>query len=273
MRPARFRPRLLPVLIAGGAGLLALKLIGLWSQGGYLLIDPDLKKSSHANFARAITQARTNPDFEPDVTGSVPPKPDKKDAKEEPQKLSPGDAKKQEQVLPAKPLPPPLPSPAERQLLEKLGERRQQLDDRLKELELRELMLQSAEKMLQEKLGELKESETRAATGTQAKSQGEQSQMRALVVMYEAMKPREAAKVFERMEPKVLMTLAQQMNPRKLSEVLAQMTPDTAEKLTSALIRKAPVSADGAAPGEAATSRPPAMEELPRLDLKNTPKG
>ena len=53
--------------------------------------------------------------------------------------------------------------------------------------------------------------------------------------MYEAMKPKDAARVFDRLGLDVLVPVVQQMNPRKMSEVLAAMSPDRAEKLTVAL--------------------------------------
>lgn len=267
-RRAKFRARLLPVVMVAAAGLLLLKLIGLWSQGGYLFIDPSPKASGHARFGHAITDVRRDPDYaRDDITGATPAKKDeKKDKKDEgEQALPPVPA-----AAPKPAVPPPLPSAAERVILEKLGERRQQLDERLKEIELREQLLQSAEKMLQERLGELKESESRVASSVQAREQTEQSQMKSLVVMYEAMKPREAARVFERMEARMLATLAQQMNPRKLSEVLAQMTPDAAEKLTAALIRRMPAGAEGDKPPArqsapaSAPAQPPELEALPR---------
>lgn len=250
---SRLRPRLLPVVIAAGAGLLALKVIGLTTQGGYMLLP---EKSPKEKFGRVLTDPRRDlvPD---DVTGSVPPKKD--DAKKaEP----PKEAAKPAEV-PAQPLPPQPPSAAEKAIYDKLSQRRQQLEDRAKELDLRENLLKSAEKLMDERLGELKELEAKSEGGIKAK-QETASALKSLVVMYEAMKPRDAARVFEKMDARILTPLARQMNPRKLSEVLALMTPEAAERLTGALMKTG--AEDGVAmPKPNPAPSAPELEELPRV--------
>ena len=269
-RKARLRPRFLPVVIAGAAGLLALKVLGLVTQGGYILA-PAAGGKLADRIGRASIEARGNPALEKDadITGSTPPpKADKaKDAGKDDKAKDDKAAKPAE--VPVQPLPPALPSAAEREILEKLSERRRQLEERTKELELRETMLKSAEKMLDDKLGELKDGEAKVEASRTREGGG--TPLKSLVVMYEAMKPRDAARVFEKMDARTLTTLARQMNPRKLSEILAQMTPEAAEKLTSALIRAAPgeAQAAGAAATPAAAPPPPAAappQELQRLD-------
>ena len=275
-RKARLRPRFLPVVIAGAAGLLALKVLGLVTQGGYILA-PAAGGKLADRIGRASIEARGNPALEKDadITGSTPPpKADKakdagKDDKAKDDKAKDDKAAKPAEA-PVQPLPPALPSAAEREILEKLSERRRQLEERTKELELRETMLKSAEKMLDDKLGELKDGEAKVEASRTREGGG--TPLKSLVVMYEAMKPRDAARVFEKMDARTLTTLARQMNPRKLSEILAQMTPEAAEKLTSALIRAAPgeAQAAGAAATPAAAPPPPPAaappQELQRLD-------
>lgn len=293
------RPRLLPVVIVAGLCLLALKLLGLMGRGGYL-IAPTLPVFSRAPAppAPALSQRYSAPEIAADITGSVPPKEGKDKGKSEDKgkaedKGKPEDKGKTENKAkaddkgkgkdgkgePAKeaaqPPPPPPPTAAEIEVLEKLAERRRQLDARMKELELREAMIKSAEKTLDDKLGELKQGETRAEAARATREGSAGPSLKSLVVMYEAMKPRDAARVFEKMEPRMLVTLARQMNPRKLSEVMAQMTPDAAEKLTAGLIR---ASTEGqampaAAPPAAAPSTQPELPELPRLKPAQSPKG
>ena len=55
--------------------------------------------------------------------------------------------------------------------------------------------------------------------------------------MYEAMKPKDAARVFDRLDLKVLVPVVNAMNPRKMSEVLAAMSPEAAERLTVELAK------------------------------------
>lgn len=259
MSMKRSRPRLLPVVIAAAAGLLGLKTLGLVMHGGYVL-GPAAERSG---FARVLTEPRRNLDIDPEPTGATPAK---KDAAKDGGAKGAGEAAKPPEP-PAQPLPPPI-SAAERQVLEKLSERRKQLEERAKELDVREQLLKSAEQKIEERLAELKGS---AGSPDEAEKPKEKTEgpYRALVTIYETMKPRDAAKVFERMETRALAPLASQMNPRKFSEILAQMSPESAEKLTQTLMRPKPGSGGAAqgAPKQEAQKKPD-VEELPRLDRK-----
>jgi flagellar motility protein MotE (MotC chaperone) len=81
--------------------------------------------------------------------------------------------------------------------------------------------------------------------------------------MYEAMKPKDAARVFDRLPLDVLVPLVAKMSPRKMAEVLAVMQPDSAERLTVALAGRAK-NPDGA-PRPAPPPDLPASE-LPAID-------
>ena len=87
-----------------------------------------------------------------------------------------------------------------------------------------------------------------------------------LVIMYEAMKPKDAARVFDRLALDILVPVVQQMNPRKMSDVLAAMSPEAAERLTVALsVRGRPVVAAERAPAPVpAGTELPAIEPAPR---------
>lgn len=119
-------------------------------------------------------------------------------------------------------------STAERAILERLLERRQELDARARELDLRENLLKAAEKNLEAKLATLKAKET----GGPRKDEAEAARFKGLITMYETMKPKDAAKIFERLEIKVLVEVASQINPRRMSEIMALMSPEAAERLT-----------------------------------------
>ena len=110
-RKARLRPRFLPVVIAGAAGLLALKVLGLVTQGGYILA-PAAGGKLADRIGRASIEARGNPALEKDadITGSTPPpKADKaKDAGKDDKAKDDKAAKPAE--APVQPLPPALPS-------------------------------------------------------------------------------------------------------------------------------------------------------------------
>ncbi|MCA0425004.1 MAG: hypothetical protein LCH61_17105 [Proteobacteria bacterium] len=264
----RIRPRLLPVVISAGMGLLLLKVLGLVTQGSYQLPHGT---TEYREFGRVLTGPRSSTGghgmraFDSDVTGSVPPKSNEaaeKDAAKKPDKpQEAAGGKPPEKVEASQPLPSTARmAPAERAVLEKLGERRQHLEDRSRELDMRENLIRSAEKLVDDRLEELRTLEARQDASKKAR-QEVSGAMKSLVVMYEAMKPRDAARVFEKMDQRMLAPLARQMNPRKLSEVLALMSPEAAEKLTASLMR-----ADGeAAPIVQSAPRQPEIEELPRV--------
>jgi len=130
-------------------------------------------------------------------------------------------------------------STAERAILERLHERRQELDKRARELEMRENMLKDAESKLDSRMNELKAMETQYGPGGKKKEEAEASRMKGLVTMYENMKAKDAAKIFDRLDIKVLIEMATQINPRRMADIMAQMNPDAAEKLTNELAARA----------------------------------
>ncbi len=139
-------------------------------------------------------------------------------------------------------------SSAERAILERLHARRQELDARARELELRETLLKAAEKKLEDRMGEMKAMEARLNSGLQKKEQADAARFKSLVTMYETMKPKDAAKIFDRLEMKVLIEVASQINPRRMSEIMSVMSAEAAEKLTVELTARASPS-DRAASG------------------------
>jgi flagellar motility protein MotE (MotC chaperone) len=132
-----------------------------------------------------------------------------------------------------------LPSGAERAILERLQQRREELDARARELDIRENLIKAAEQRINAHLAEVKEVESRIKVETEQKDQAEIARFKGLITMYENMKPRDAAKIFDRLEMDVLLKVASQINPRVMADIMAQMTPDVAEHLTVELASKA----------------------------------
>jgi flagellar motility protein MotE (MotC chaperone) len=128
-------------------------------------------------------------------------------------------------------------SPAERALLERLQDRRKELDTRSRELEMRENLLKATEKRLDAKVAELKDVEVRVNTAMGNRDKAEAERFKSIVAMYENMKSKDAARILERLDMKILVEVATKINPRKMSEILAQMTPEAAERLTVELAR------------------------------------
>lgn len=125
-------------------------------------------------------------------------------------------------------------SPAERALIERLQERRQELEARSRDLEMREHLIKAAEKQLDNRIDQLKGLEG-GGGGPEAAER-----IKSLVIMYESMGPKEAARIFDRLDPKTLVELVNAMNPRKVSEIMAKMQPEAAERMTLELARRKP---------------------------------
>ncbi len=239
------RPRLIPAVILGAMGLLALKLLAWTSEpypGKVPVTEASLfPSSSTAPVAKAEPQvwalakviARAHaPDgmLDPETTGTIdPPKPKPTAADEAARAANPNNKAGIANGTAA-----PV-SPAERAILERLGERREEIESRMRELEMRERLLDTAEKKLDGRVGDLKQLEDKVEGPNAKPAEEEAKAIRNLVIMYEAMKPKDAARVFDRLSLDVLVPVVQQMNPRKMSDVLAAMSPGTAEKLTVAL--------------------------------------
>jgi flagellar motility protein MotE (MotC chaperone) len=153
---------------------------------------------------------------------------------------------------------PALPSGAERAILERLQQRREELDARARELDIRENLIKAAEQRIDAHLAEVKEVESRIKVETDAKDQAEVARFKNLVTMYENMKARDAAKIFNRLDMDVLIKVASQINPRSMADIMAQMTPDVADRLTVELASKA----------EGPTKNAPA--ELPKIEGRPT---
>ena len=155
---------------------------------------------------------------------------------------------------------PGVPTGAERAILERLQQRREELDTRARELDLRENLIQDAEKRMDSRITELKDTEARIKVETAQKSEAENVRLKGLITMYENMKPRDAAKIFNGLDDGVLVDVASKINPRTMAEILAQMQPEVAQHLTVELASKAQqLPAPGAAPGD-----------LPKIDGQPT---
>jgi flagellar motility protein MotE (MotC chaperone) len=150
------------------------------------------------------------------------------------------------------------PSAAERAILEHLQQRRQELEKRARELDIREGLIADAEKRVDAKLLQIKENQQQLVVATQKKDEAETARFKGLVTMYENMKPRDAAKIFDRLDVNVMLQVASQMSPRAMSEILALMSPDRAQQLTVELANRAQ-----------ATPRNPAAN-LPKIEGRPT---
>jgi flagellar motility protein MotE (MotC chaperone) len=253
------RLRLVPIVLVAAAGLFLLKLTGIVMEGGYTLGAGHQAKSDRALREQTVVMTRPAENTErqeparklswaqemfgyPDVTGSVggsKPEPKTNTAAEKPPDPKYAKAPPKAQQAKVVQLDAPQVSPAERALLERLSERRRDLEKRQSELDMRDTLIKAAEKKLDERLNELKDAEARIVAATQQKEEVELQRLKNLVTMYENMKAKEAAKIFERLEIKLATEVARLIQPRRMSDILAQMTPESAQKLTVELASRA----------------------------------
>jgi flagellar motility protein MotE (MotC chaperone) len=233
--------RLMPLVLVAISCFAVVKVAGILINGGYIFrVDIGEGQQSWAQQMFNFPGGKSPTKFEQaaaEVTASV-----EKPKEEPPASRSPGEAV-QETPLVAQS---PAPSASERAVLERLQERRQELDSRARELEIRESLLKAHEQRIDAKVEELKGVETRIAAATHQKDEADAQRFKGIVKMYENMKPKDAAKIFDRLDMTVLIDVASHMKPQIMSDVLAQMQPDAAEKLTVELARRS--GSDEAAP-------------------------
>lgn len=259
--------RLVPIVLLATIALFALKVSGLLFDGGYTLADrlqdrltaqypaPDPQKADRSGAAVAeITGtaegARNGRPWSGDmfnadggdITGSTAKSDDAKNVKpDEKLKVSekPGLPKVEAGGSATVIEPGRVNSAGERAILESLHDRRKQLDERSRELDMREQLLKAAEKRVEAKVDELKKVEAQLKTELGNRDKVEAQRLKGLITMYEGMKPKEAARIFDRLDMKILVDVSTQMNPRTMSSILAQMNPEAAERLTVELAQRA----------------------------------
>ena len=141
-------------------------------------------------------------------------------------------------------------SPAELRVLQSLGQRRGQLDQREQDIDVQLQLLAAAEGKLDAKMKALNgmKGEIQGLLG-QADAQKEAEAGR-MVLVYSAMKPKDAAARMSVLDDSVRLPIASKMKERTLSMILANMSPNDAKILTERLANR--MSADAIAKGKAA---------------------
>jgi flagellar motility protein MotE (MotC chaperone) len=243
--------RVIPVVLVAIFGLAVLKVAGLVIDGGYVFdyqVSQPAKRSWAQDNLGYPTAAKADT---ADITGSV-----KKEEKKEEPKPAAADAPRPDGVVVFPDPNPQSVSPSERAILERLQARRQELEQRAREIEIRESLLKSAEKRIEGRVEEAKATEAKISTATGQKAEQDAARFKGIITMYEGMKPKDAAKVFDRLEMSVLYDIASQIAPRKMSDILGLMQPEAAERLTVELARRA------------GTDKSASTAELPKIEGK-----
>ena len=126
-------------------------------------------------------------------------------------------------------------SPAELRVLQSLGARRGQLDQREQDIDVQLQLLAAAEAKLDAKM--------KALTGLKGDISGllgqvdaqKQAEVDRLVTVYQGMKPKDAAARMTLLSDDVRLPIAAKMKERALSQILANMAPGEAKILTERL--------------------------------------
>ena len=132
---------------------------------------------------------------------------------------------------------PTLLTQAEIDLLQQLAERRQVLESREQELEIRTGLLSAAESRIDKKVEELKVLRETISGLIKTFDAQQDAKLLSLVKIYESMKPKEAARIFEELEMDTLLEVAERMKERKLAPIMAKMNPEKARDMTVELSR------------------------------------
>ncbi len=220
------RVRLLPVLMTAAILLFGLKTVSLWTGmnafvagiGTAVAEEPvrthtktvdqaETAKESHAGDAKEETHAAAEPVKKSEATGTTQERPvDGRDSS--------------------------FYSRSEIEVLQQLGERRDKLDAREREMEMREQLLVAAEKRVEKKVAELKAIEANIQSLLIQKEEEDENKLASLVKVYENMKAKDAARIFDKLEMDVLLPVAQRMKEQKFAAVLAKMESGAAQRLT-----------------------------------------
>lgn len=244
--------RVIPVVLVVVAGLATLKVAGLVINGGYVFdYQPNTVKKSWAQENLNFPTGREDPD----ITGSTHGEPKDAPKPAAPESKPEGTPVKIDEAQPQV-------SASERAILERLQARRQEIEARQREIDIRESLLKSAEKRIENKVEEMKAVESRISATQAEQKAAEAQRMKGLVTTYEAMKPKDAARVFDRLEMGVLIEIASAIAPRKMSDIMGLMSPEAAERLTVEMARRANGGGDQAA----------SAGDLPKIDGKPTQK-
>lgn len=147
-------------------------------------------------------------------------------------------------------------TPAQVQVLQSLGARRGQLDQREQDLDIQLQLLAAAEAKLDARIATLNGLKT-DLTGLLGQADlKKQAEIANMVKIYETMNAKKAAEVMAVLDDSVRVPLAVQMKPLKLAPILAAMRPADAKRLTELISRRFEAQAIEA--GRQATAATPA---------------
>lgn len=237
----KIRVRLLPITIFAAALLLSVRVGGLWDR-----LDIEMGSSSVAQQASAGKGAKSaaEPKSGADRKAGkksarkTAPKSDRKPAR----KTAGGKSRKNQAAKTDEPeireLDPDELTAAELKVLQELSNRRAQLDQRERNIDMRTGLLKAAEKRIEEKLVQLKALQASISRKIKERAEKTGPRMQSLVKIYEKMKAKDAARIFAKLDLDILLEVIKGMREAKSAPILAAMDPTKAKEVTVELARQ-----------------------------------
>ena len=213
--------RLLPIAIFSLVLLLGAKIVDVWSGFAGLSVATVSAQEQPAANAAAPAADAGSPAAEPAApatqVAAAPSKPVK---------------------LADFPDDPTLYSQADVDVLQKLAQRRAELENWAGDLSMREQLLKATEGKMEDRLGELKTVQTSIKGLLRQYDQEQENKLKSLVKIYEVMKPKDAARIFEQLDMDILLDVIERMKEAKSSPILAAVNPDKAKTITEELAQR-----------------------------------
>lgn len=229
--------RILPLTIFFAAFMLTVKVGSVWTGlggsavGTIAVAGADAQQAEPTPGAKPQEKTQEKPQEKSgDTAGKEPPE------KQAAKKQAP---KKQANVADD----PALLTQSEISVLQQLADRRSAIEAREQGIGQRVALMKAAERRIDKKIEDLQALRV-AVEGLLKTHDGQQAKrMQSLVKIYEAMKPKDAARIFEELDLDTLLLVAERMKERKLAPIMAKMNPKTAKTMTVELtkLRKLPI--------------------------------
>jgi len=221
----QFRFRLLPTLIFCTALTVSVKLGSLWhGLDGLIFSSAAIAEEKAGKAPKEGADAKK-------IAGSTPAGTAKEMAKKA------GAAKKEAKKRVPR-FDPRLVTDSELDILQKLADRRTELDRRSRHLDTREKLLQATENRIESKIVDLKQIQDTISKLLKKHDQEKEAKMQSVVKIYEKMKPKDAARIFEELELPILLDVVERMREAKTASIIARMTPRKAKTVTAALAHR-----------------------------------
>ena len=226
--------RLLPIAIFSLVLLLGAKIVDVWT--GFSALSVTTVSAQEQPAAASPTPAEPTSASPPAAAPSPPATQVASASPSKPAKLAdfPDD--------------PTLYSQADVDVLQKLAQRRTELENWAGDLSMREQLLKATEDKFENRLGELKTVQTSIKGLLRQYDQEQENKLKSLVKIYEVMKPKDAARIFEQLDMDILLDVVERMKEAKVSPILAAVNPDKAKAITEQLAERRKMGAQAALP-------------------------